>query len=463
MRKGWHAYGAVSGVPAAFGAMTFISWIALGGAWLLALALSSAWIQRLPVSTAAIYLAVGMLIGPWGFDLVRIDLVSSASWVERVTEIALILSLFVGGLRLRLAPNHALWQPAYRMASIVMVATIAGVAMVAWAVFDFPPALALLLGAILAPTDPVLAGSVTVGHADDRDPLRYTLSGEAGLNDGAAFPFVLLALSLLALNSTPPDIPMWALRELVWAIPGGIGIGFALGRVVGSAAIALRSKNRDTHAPTDFLALALIALAYALTQAVGALGFLAVFAAGIGLRRAEISTVESDPHPDAASPDVQPHPPAETMVAPNVVTEKEMSEPAVAAGVLVAEVFSFGDTMERLLEVLLVTLVGVSLATHWSTRGALLGLILIVVIRPLTTLVFLVGTKLGMTQRALIGWFGIRGVGSIYYLAYAISHGLSGDWARSMADFGLSALATSILIHGLSSQPLMTWHDRRTH
>jgi len=113
--------------------------------------------------------------------------------------------------------------------------------------------------------------------------------------------------------------------------------------------------------------------------------------------------------------------------------------------------------------VLLVTLVGVSLATHWSTRGALLGLILIVVIRPLTTLVFLVGTKLGMTQRALIGWFGIRGVGSIYYLAYAISHGLSGDWARSMADFGLSALATSILIHGLSSQPLMTWHDRRTH
>ena len=219
--------------------MTFTTWIALGGAWLLALALSSAWIQRLPVSTAAIYLGVGMLIGPWGFGLLRLDLVSTAHWMERVTEIALILSLFVGGLRLRLPPNHAFWGPAYRMASIVMLATIAGVAVIAWSVFGIPPALALLLGAILAPTDPVLAGSVTVGHAGDKDPLRYTLSGEAGLNDGSAFPFVLLALALLASNVTLPSVSIWALEKLVWAIPVGIAIGFGLGRIVGSAAIAL--------------------------------------------------------------------------------------------------------------------------------------------------------------------------------------------------------------------------------
>ena len=441
--------------------MTFTTWIALGGAWLLALALSSAWIQRLPVSTAAIYLAVGMLIGPWGFGLLELDLVATAPWMERVTEIALILSLFVGGLRLRLAPNHRLWRPAYRMASVVMLASIAGVAVIAWSVFAMPPALALLIGAILAPTDPVLAGSVTVGHAEDEDPLRYTLSGEAGLNDGAAFPFVVLALSLLASNAGLPEVSTWALQKLLWAIPASIAIGFGLGRIVGSAAIALRSRSRDTHAPTDFLALALIALSYAATQAIGAWGFLAVFAAGIGLRRAEIRTVETDPHPNAAHPDVRPHPPAETMVAPNVVTEKEMSEPAVAAGVLVAEVFSFGDTVERLIEVLLVTLVGVSLATHWSPHGAVLGLVLILLIRPLSTLVCLIGTRLGMTQRALIGWFGIRGVGSIYYLAYALSHGLHGEWAGEIADFVISALATSILIHGLSSQPLMTWYERR--
>ncbi len=338
--------------------MTFPVWMALAGGLLLALALSSAWIQRLPLSTAAIYLAVGFLIGPWGFGLLQIDFTRAAAWLERLTEISLILSLFVGGLRLRLPPTHSMWRPAYLLASVVMLASIAGVAGLAHVLLGVPVPLALLIGAILAPTDPVLAGSVTVGHAEDRDPLRYALSGEAGLNDGAAFPFVALALLLLAPDTGPVAIVTWALQKLVWAIPAGLAVGFVLGRILGSAAIGLRSRNRDTAAPTDFLALALMALSYTIAEALGAWGFLAVFAAGIGLRRAEILTVETDPHPDAARHSGRAHPPAETLVSPNVVTEKEMGEPAVAAGVLVAEVFSFGDTVERVLEVLLVILVG---------------------------------------------------------------------------------------------------------
>jgi NhaP-type Na+/H+ or K+/H+ antiporter len=326
-------------------------------------------------------------------------------------------------------------------------------------VFGVHPALALLLGAILAPTDPVLAGSVTVGHAADHDPIRYALSGEAGLNDGAAFPFVVLGLLLLKVDAAPGELTTWALKSLVWAIPAGLAIGFGLGRAVGRAAIVLRFRSRDTAAPTDFLALALIALSYTAAEAVGALGFLAVFAAGIGLRRAEIHTVETTPHPDAGDPAVDAHPPAETMVSPNVVTEKEMSEPAVAAGVLVAEVFSFSDTVERIVEVLLVILVGVSLASHWNLQGVLLGIGLIVVIRPVVAFVFLTGTQLRFGQRALVGWFGIRGVGSLYYLAYAFSHGLHGEQARYLADLTLSAVATSILIHGISSQPLMQWYE----
>lgn len=441
--------------------MSFIGWMAIAGALLLAMSLSSVWIRRLPVSSAAIYLAVGCALGPWGFDLLRIDLRESAEWVERFTEIAVILALFIGGLRLRLPLRHPAWRAAYSLASVVMLGSIAGVALCAWLFLSMDFALAVLLSAILAPTDPVLASSVTVGHSQDKDRLRYALSGEAGLNDGAAFPFVVLGLLLLSPSVTTSDLALWAGHRLIWAVPVALLLGYALGRFVGRVAIAIRTRSRDTAAPTDFLALALIALAYAAAQGIGAWGFLSVFAAGIGLRHAEISTVRSDPHPDVNVADAGSHPPAETMVSPNVVTEQEMEEPAVAAGVLVAEVFSFGDTLERILEVLLVGMVGISLASHWDPRALLLAAALFVLIRPAATVLLLIGSPTTFIQRVLIGWFGIRGIGSIYYLAYAIVHGAQGTASSELADLTLSVVAISILAHGLTAQPLMSWYDKQ--
>jgi sodium/hydrogen antiporter len=441
--------------------MSFIGWLALVGTMLLALALSSAWIRRAPISTAAIYLLAGCILGPWGLDLLRIDLVDASPWLVRFTEIALILSLFTGGLRLRLPLRHPAWGPAYRLAGLVMLASIGAVAAAAWLIFDVPPALALLMGAVLAPTDPVLAGAVTVGHAADHDRLRYALSGEAGLNDGAAFPFVVLALLLMGTEVMPKELAAWATHRLLWAVPAGLAIGFTLGRLLGRAAIALRAGGRDIAAPTDFLALALVALSYTAAEAAGAWGFLSVFAAGVGLRHAEVRTVKDEPHPDAPRSTSKVHPPAETLVSPHSVTEKEISQPAVAAGVLVAEAFSFGDTVERILEFLLVILVGVTLASHWDVRGMWLGILLSVAFRPLSTWLFLARSSLTTLQRGLVGWFGIRGIGSIYYLAYAISEGLQEGAARDLADITLSAVATSIVIHGLSVQPLMEWYERR--
>jgi NhaP-type Na+/H+ or K+/H+ antiporter len=440
--------------------MSFIAWMAAGGALLLTMALSSALIQRLPLSTAAIYLVVGCAIGPWGFDLLRIDMSENAEWVERLTEFAVILSLFIGGLRLRLPLRHSAWRPAFRLASLLMIASIAGTAVFAWWLLDLDPALALLLGAILAPTDPVLAGSVTVGHSQDQDRLRYALSGEAGLNDGTAFPFVVLALLLLGPFSAP-DLFEWGALRLLWAVPAGVAIGYVLGRLIGSAAIALRARNRDTAAPTDFLALALIALSYAVATAAGAWGFLAVFAAGIGLRHAEVSTVEEDPNPEAGQADSPMHPPAEVLVSPNKVTEEQIARPAVAAGVLVAEVFSFGDALERMLEVLLVGIVGISLASHWDARALLLAAVLMLVIRPAATILLLAHSPMTRLQRLLVGWFGIRGIGSLYYLAYALMHGVQSTNGNELADMTISVVAVSIVAHGMTSQPLMRWYDRQ--
>lgn len=443
----------------------FLLWTGLAGILLLTLALASAFVQRLPIATSVIYFGVGCLVGPWGLGLLQLDMTVASPWLEHLTELGVTLSLFIGGLRLRLSPRHRAWRAAYRLASLVMLGSIAGVAWVAWQWLGLDPPTALLLGAILAPTDPVLAGDVTVGHARERDRLRYALSGEAGLNDGAAFPFVLLALYWLHSGRVAPLLGSWATKDLLWGIPAGLAIGFFLGRSIGRLAIMLSSRSRNTAAPNDFLALALIALSYTIAQTIGAFGFLAVFAAGIGLRSAEIATVEENPHPDAPRADeegtsVQAHPPAETLVAPNVVTPRELEEPAVAAGVLVAEVFSFGDTIERLLEVLLVVAVGLSLAHHWDARAVWLSAALFLVIRPAMTWFSLSGTPTTPLQRGLIGWFGIRGIGSVYYLAYCCTHGVQGSTAQTLADLSLSVVAISLIAHGITSQSLMAWYER---
>jgi NhaP-type Na+/H+ or K+/H+ antiporter len=322
---------------------------------------------------------------------------------------------------------------------------------------------------VLAPTDPVLAGTVKVNSAGDHDRMRYGLSGEAGLNDGAAFPFVIFALLWAEHGGAGGWITGWALHRLLWAVPAGLLLGFVLGRGVGRIAIWLRSRQQDTGAPSDFLALALIALSYVGAESIGAWGFLATFAAGVGLRHAELHVSRETPHPEVAKqglPDQNeipeepwPHPPAEELVGANVAAE-ELKEPAVAAGVLVAETITFGDTAERLLEVMLVVLVGVLLASYWDRRAVPLALALFLVIRPLTTRLMLSGTPTTNAQRWLMGWFGIRGIGSLYYLSYAVTHGVQGAQAADLAGLTISVVALSILIHGVSAPPLLIRYER---
>ncbi|HWN17765.1 MAG TPA: sodium:proton antiporter [Gemmatimonadales bacterium] len=448
--------------------MSFLGWMALAGMLLLLLALSSAYLRSLPVSTSAIYLALGLAIGPLGFGLIGIDLGEQIRWFERLTEVAVIVALFVGGLKLRLPLRDPAWIAARRLGGLVMLASIAGVALSAWQLLGLNPASALLLGAVLAPTDPVLAGTVKVSRAADHDRVRYGLSGEAGLNDGMAFPFVIFALLWAEHGGAGGWITGWALHRLLWAVPAGLMLGFLLGRGVGRLAIWLRSRQQDTGAPSDFLALALIALSYVSAEFIGAWGFLATFAAGVGLRRAEMHVTRMTPHPDQPKqPDHQsgsaqtpePHPPAEELVGASVQAE-ELKEPAVAAGVLVAETISFGDTAERLLEIMLVVLVGVLLASQWDMRAVPLALLLFLVIRPVATWILLAGTPTTNPQRWLMGWFGIRGIGSLYYLCYALTHGLSGSAAEDIAGLTISIVALSILIHGISARPLLARYER---
>ena len=442
--------------------MNFTSWLALIGVVLLLTALSGAILRRLPVSNAMLFMALGIALGPIGLGLIRIDPIADANWLERVMEIVVIVSLFVGGLKLRLSLRHVAWQAAYRLAGPVMLLCIAGVTLFGYTVLGLTPAAALMLGAVLAPTDPVLAAEVTVTNAKDRDRMRYGLSGEAGLNDGAAFPFVVLALLLIEHQGQLGGwLGGWALEKLLWAIPVGLLLGYALGWGFGRMAIVLRQRTHHAGASNDLLVLALVLLAYSLTEFVHGWGFLAAFTAGLGLRRAEVIASTQQPAPQITSEHAvsSKHTPSEMLLEHDL--EREAADhPAVASGLVVRDVLTFGETLERLLSVFVTVIVGVLVSTQWDWRGFALAVALFMVIRPIASAIGLIGTPLLTRQKTMIAWFGVRGIGTLYYLAYAVGEGVGRERATELWSLALTVVACSIIVHGISVTPLLDAYER---
>jgi sodium/hydrogen antiporter len=450
--------------------MDFLGWLALIGAVLLLVALSWSFLKPLPVSGAMLYLGLGVLLGPVGVGLLRLDPIADANWLERVTEIAVVVSLFVGGLKLRLPFGNPAWRAAYLLAGPVMILSIIGVALLGYFVLGLTPAASLLLGAVLAPTDPVLAAEVTIESAEDKDEMRYALSGEAGLNDGAAFPFVVLALLLVENDGQWGSwVGGWALDRVLWAVPVGLIVGFGVGWLFGRLAIWIRQRNGEEAAANDLLALALVALAYTGAEFVHGWGFLAAFAAGLGLRRAEVITVKTaeplteikSEAPSTLEPSSMQDPaelPAEALLEPQLHDDHH-KHPVVASGAVVRDVLTFGETLERILGAGAVVLVGVLVSVAWDWRGVLVAAALFLVIRPLATWLGVRGTPVNNTQRNMIAWFGLRGVGTLYYLAYAVGEGIGRTRAVETIGLALTVVACSVVLHGISVAPLLKRYE----
>ena len=442
--------------------MSFIVWVAMLGAVLLLLALTASYLRWVPVTTSVVCLALGIALGPSGLGLLQLDLAKASGWIEHLTEVAVLFSLFVSGLKLRLPLRSRNWRIASMLAGPLMLMCIGGVSLLLHYGLHLSWGLSLLIGAILAPTDPVLATLVQVNDAQDYDRVRFSLSGEAGLNDGVAFPFVILGLLLLQNTAGEQWLMDWLVQDLLWAVPGGLLCGYWMGRGLGYFALYLRTRHDDsTVSPNDYLALALIAMAYVFADLIHGYGFLAVFAAGLGLRQAE---VHSTP---------EPHEPAEHLVQPvvghqHVAPEHavkgdvaDLEDTQVAAGIMLGDMLSFGGLVERAMEVFLVTLLGVVLLEHWDWRALWVAGALFVLIRPLSTLLLPFGGLLDVRQRGMLGWFGIRGIGSLYYLFYALNHQLPPDVAASSTNLTLSVVALSIAVHGLSVQPILARYQQR--
>ncbi|MFJ4384903.1 cation:proton antiporter [Pseudomonas sp. NPDC089408] len=440
--------------------MTFIVWFAMLGAVLLLLALLSSYLRWIPVTSSVVCLGLGIALGSPGLNFLQLDVAQSSAWLEHLTEVAVLFSLFFSGLKLRLPLGNRSWWGAFYLAGPVMVVCIAGVALVAHYWLSLGWGLSVTIGAILAPTDPVLATLVQVVDAQDDDPVRFSLSGEAGLNDGVAFPFVLLGL-FLQQNTGQAWLSDWLLKDMLWAVAAGLLCGYWMGRGLGKLTLFLRLRNDDsTVSPNDYLALALIALAYVVAESIQAYGFLAVFAAGLGLRQAEVQT-STRPDDPAAEHLVQPVV-GHQHVAPELAVKGDvegLEDSQVAAGIMLGDMLAFGSLVERALEVFLVTLLGVVLIVHWDWRAMIIAAALFLVIRPLSVVFIPLGGMLNSRQRGLLGWFGIRGIGSFYYLFYALNHGLQADSAVEITNLVLSVVALSILLHGLSVQPLLARYE----
>lgn len=407
------------------------------GVLLIVMTMTGSFIARLPLSAAMLYLAVGVGIGPAGLGLVTLDPLRDADLLERLTEIAVLISLFTAGLKLEMPLSDKRWRIPVQLASVSMALTVAGITALGVWVMGLPLGAAVLLGAILAPTDPVLASDVQVSDPADRDRLRFGLTGEGGLNDGSAFPFVMLGLGLLSLHDLGAAGWRWWAVDVLWAVSAGLGLGYLLGALVGRAILYLRMHHREALGSDEFIALGLIALAYGVAVLCHAYGFLAVFAAGLALRR-----IDEPPVP--------------------VGTAALGKAAAAAPARMMQAVQRFNAQLERFAEVGIVLVVGALLAvTEFRSEVLWFIPVLFLVIRPLAVYLGLLGTRVEPSQRRLMAWFGIRGIGSIYYLMYAITHALEPRLAERLLSITVAVVVASVLAHGVSVTPLMQRYEQR--
>ncbi|MDP3834200.1 MAG: cation:proton antiporter [Hydrogenophaga sp.] len=428
--------------------MSNAQWFALVGAMLLVMGVASTVLKRVPVTSAMLYLAVGLLLGPTVLDAFRFNPLQEAPLLEVLTEVAVLISLFSAGVKMPVPFAFTAWRAPLLLATLSMAVTVGLVAAFAFYVLGLPLGAGILLGAIVAPTDPVLATDVQSRHPGDRDRLRFTLTSEAGMNDGTAFPFVMLGLGLLGLHGLGEGGVRWVLVDVFWGMAGGIGIGVVAGVALARLGWWLRGAPQKHHLLDDFLGLGLIALVYGVSVQLHALGFLAVFFAAVALRQTEMKLAGlAVPAAQAAAPlegDAPVEPPPE-------------APPTVSQGSLV-----FKEHLERLSELMLVLLLGGSLyLDSWSWPAVGLALFLFAVARPLSVFVGLLGTRTPRRMLGMTGWFGVRGIGSLYYLMYAIQHGLPEALALQLMQLTLIVVALSILLHGLSVKPMMSLVWRR--
>jgi NhaP-type Na+/H+ or K+/H+ antiporter len=398
------------------------------------LVLAAAWLPQYltgrPLSMPMVLLVIGAAVFGFVPGLDKVDLREHIELTEHVTELAVLISLLGAGIALDRPPGWRSWASTWRLLGIAMPVTIGAVFLAGWAA-GLAPATALLFGAVIAPTDPVLAADVQVGEptvegepVEEEDEVRFALTSEAGLNDGLAFPFVFAAVAMAAASQSGEAwFVHWVWSDLIVRVAVGAIVGVVAGRMLARIFFdPPRPMVALAEGTQGFVAVGAILVTYGITEIAHGYGFLAVFVAAVTLRH----------------------------------RRRDDTYHAVVHG--------FTEELEQLFSVALLVLLGGAMATglfeHLTWRGVVGGLLVIFVVRPLAGWLALVGFTLPRGQRRAIAFFGIRGIGSIYYLAFAVQKAefVGEDEVWSAVAFTILA---SVFVHGVTATPVMRALDRR--
>lgn len=381
-------------------------------------------LRKLPLSLPMFCIVIGFAL----FSLPVHSTPSPTNYpevAERLTELVIIVALTGAGLKLDRPPGWRTWGLTWRLLGIAMPLSILGIALVGHWLLGLTLATAVLLGAALAPTDPVLAADVQVGppRSGEEDEVRFTLTAEAGLNDGLAFPFVNLAIALAIVGTGPQDwAGGWLLVDVLWKISAGLTAGWAIGRLLGWMIFGMPHRAGLSLTGDGFVALGATFLAYGLTELISGYGFLAVFVAALMMRDAERQHEYHDLLHD------------------------------------------FSTQIERLLMMVVLVLFGGAIAggllvpLDWVDFAAVL--VFVFIVRPVAGMISLLGATRPFEERLAIAFFGIRGVGSFYYLAFAANTAPLPDLPKLWAVVGLTVLF-SVGLHGMTVTAAMRWLDLR--
>lgn len=382
-------------------------------------------LRRYAVSAPIAFLGAGLLLG-LAVDRARLSPIAEPELTEHLAELTVIVALMGVGLAIDRPISLLRWGVTWRLLFVAMPACVAALTGVGW-LLGLAPATALLIAAVLAPTDPVLASDVQVGgpttgesaEPDEEDEVRFALTSEAGLNDGLAFPLVYLAVFAATKSHS-----VW--EWLGWYVVGktaiGVAVGFGAGWLLGKMAFSAPAKSfrlADSREPV--LALAMTLGVYGLTEVLHGYGFIAVFVAALALRAAERS---HEFH---------------------------------------AELHNFIGELEHILTWGILLLLGVAitggLLEPLTLTGAAIGVLLVFVVRPVLAWLSLARSELDRSERWMTAAFGVRGVTSVYYLA-AVGVYFATDLPWLWATVGFTVVL-SVLVHGVAATPLMRTLDGR--
>ena len=383
----------------------------------------------MPVSMPMVFVGAGMAAFALFPDLPDPDPTQQSEIALHLTELCVVVSLMGAGLAINRAFSWRTWSTTWRLLAITMPLSIAAVALLGSFWLGLGAASAVLLAAALAPTDPVLASEVQVseplteGQEDDDDEARFAITSEAGLNDGLAFPFTYAAIAISFAGLAPAGwLGEWLLIDVAWRLSVGVLVGLGVGWLLRRLFFSGFSQRLGfTDKADGFIALAATFIAYGAAEVAEGYGFIAVFVCACTIRAAERTHG------------------------------------------LHAVLHTFVEQIERLLTVAVLILLGGAVARGLleplTLPDILLAVLILLVIRPLAGWLALSPGKTGPRERAVIAFFGIRGVGSLFYIAYGLQNGAFPGGERLWAIVGVVIIG-SVLVHGVAATPTMALLDR---